>query len=271
MNKEWVKKKNAERRRDFYIYKEEVLNKAKSYDKFRNDEMKNKVIDIISQADFDSDSRKVGFELEFLEHEVIFAYIFEETSIEDHDERLKWYKDNIENITSYMGGYDHLLDSELMEFDGDIIITDPCYIKKNREDWDKCEYGFCMENLGINHYITEDTIWGDWSCAVFTGDTIDDSSKVLGKFCADSGLVSVFDLNEVLKYNPKFDSHITRPWTTTVIKDFKGTVQIVKEEHKWYSKEDKQWNTSYEVKVKGNGHNRVTGEPIIFTSGQTGC
>lgn len=40
------------------------------------------------------------------------------------------------------------------EFDGDIIITDPCYIIRNengitKNDWHYCEYGEYMERLGI--------------------------------------------------------------------------------------------------------------------------
>ena len=154
-----------------------------------------------------------------------------------------------------------------MKFKGDIIITDPCYIIKeiNSEDWDKCDFGDNMEVLGINHYISESTIYGDWSCTTwdlgnkdpkkFADDLCDfyiemertkglhgklsqeyknkleelDSKfsnlKVLGKFCADAGLVAVFLLDEVLKYNPDFRYHINKPWTTTLIKDFDGEIE----------------------------------------------
>jgi len=53
-----------------------------------------------------------------------------------------------------------------------------------------------------------------------------DSGIILGNFCADSGLVGVFLLDEVLKFNPKFDYHITKPWTTTLIKDFDGKIEM---------------------------------------------
>lgn len=37
-----------------------------------------------------------------------------------------------------------------MKFKGDIIITDPCYIiKKDSEDWRKCDYGDNMAALGL--------------------------------------------------------------------------------------------------------------------------
>lgn len=62
-----------------------------------------------------------------------------------------------------------------MEFDGDIIITDPCYIIRakhhgttpiTQDDWDACNYGESMEILGIEHYMTRDTLYGDWSCSL---------------------------------------------------------------------------------------------------------
>lgn len=40
----------------------------------------------------------------------------------------------------------------------------------------------------------------------------------------EAGMVAVFLLDEVLKYNPDFDYHINREWTTTLIKDFDGEV-----------------------------------------------
>lgn len=108
-----------------------------------------------------------------------------------------------------------------MKFKGSIIITDPCYICKDG-DWKKCEYGDKMQVLGIENYICRNTIYGDWSCTTYDTDT----GERVGKFCADAGMVGVFLLDEVLKYNPDFDYHIERPWTTTLIKDFDGEVEF---------------------------------------------
>jgi hypothetical protein len=96
--------------------------------------------------------------------------------------------------------------------------------RANESDWDKCNCGSNMEELGIKNYLTESTIYGDWSCHVFNSDT----KELIGRFCADSGLVSVFLLNEVLAYNPGFDYHINPAFshTTTLIKDFDGEVMI---------------------------------------------
>ena len=165
-----------------------------------------------------------------------------------------------------------------MKFKGTIIITDPCYIvkkctKKNpypfpwttenikapnieemvkkynewedaHDDWTKCMYGGNMEALGIEHYFTESTLYGDWGCTTYkikenpytvinkfaesenTGEDYDISCSKLGEFCADAGLVSVFLLDEVRKYNPDIDKWIKEhPWCVTTIEDFDGNVE----------------------------------------------
>lgn len=146
-----------------------------------------------------------------------------------------------------------------MKFKGDIIITDPCYIIREQhhgaksitdDDWEACNYGDNMEVLGIKNYICRGTIYGDWSCTTFNSDT----NEEIGEFCADAGLVAVFLLDEVLKYNPDFDYHINRPWTTTLIKDFEGEVdfEVIDDEY-----------GEPEVQVVGKGN-------INFVGKQTG-
>lgn len=158
-----------------------------------------------------------------------------------------------------------------MRFDGDIIITDPCYIIKERDgstapkwedflgttkyegmnrkeleavgffenynryeaakeewakthpdDWDRCMCGYDMSVLGLKTYLTDSTVYGDWSCTTFNTDT----EQPIGEFCADSGQVGVFLLEEVLAYNPDFNYHTERTWTTTLIKDFHGEIEL---------------------------------------------
>jgi len=127
-----------------------------------------------------------------------------------------------------------------MKFKGDIIITDPCYIDdKTNTLWDNRDIdiftGDGISKLGFTNYIWDTTIYGDWSCTTYETVigkdpteieelTESDVIKPLGEFCADAGLVGVFLLDEVLKFNPKFDYHINRPWATTLIKDFDGEV-----------------------------------------------
>lgn len=163
--------------------------------------------------------------------------------------------------------------SETVHFDGDIIITDPCYIIRaphngttpiTDDDWHACSYGYDMEVLGIKNYITRDTIYGDWSCTTYNSDT----KESIGSFCADAGLVSVLALDEVLKYNPYFNYHEEKNWTTTLIENFKGDVYI----DVVYLGDDIN-NFDYldlEVRVVGKGVNKITGEPINFITTQTG-
>ena len=121
-------------------------------------------------------------------------------------------------------------------FDGDIVITDPCYIVENwNEDPDMDIYnGFGFDKVFGDTYIYGSTIYGDWSCTVYDcgsqdpKEIIEEADQdsiipvglpVLGEFCADAGLVSVtyLDRSERIK---NYGSHC---WTC--IPDFHGTVQ----------------------------------------------
>lgn len=136
----------------------------------------------------------------------------------------------------------------------DIIITDPCYVvRKDSDDWDKCEYGDKMEVLGIKNYKVRNTIYGDWSCTTFNTDT----KEPIGEFCADAGLVGVFSLKEILEYNPDFDYHIERKWSTTLIKNFTGDVWFKIDTHEGSEYNDKS------VHVVGKGN-------VNFRTEQTG-
>lgn len=247
-----------------------------------------------------------------------------------------------------------------MKFKGDIIITDPCYImrdkkdyidyesrpqwsdymgpklfkdmtieegrsiefrvnkakmelaevqweKENPEDWDICDCGDAMEALGFTNYLTAGTGYGDWSCTTlidspetpeiqqkliaannemfyeynFTGKSPKekiafiegrraeieqmekDSGVVLGHFCADAGLVSVFLLDEVLKYNPKYTDHLNNPHCVTWIKDFDGEVMITSRDYEYLDEETEVLIQDDEVSVVGMGN-------INFYTTQTG-
>lgn len=113
-----------------------------------------------------------------------------------------------------------------------------------KDDWSRCVCGYDMEVLDIHNYITESTICGDWGCSTYK--ITEDPYKVinnlveaekkgedygidvskLGNFCADAGLVSVFLLDEVRKYNPGIDEWIaSHNWCVTTIPDFDGVVE----------------------------------------------
>lgn len=90
-----------------------------------------------------------------------------------------------------------------------------------------------------------------------------DSGIVLGHFCADAGLVSVFLLDEILKYNPDFNYHIERPHTTTLIKDFDGEIIISSRDYEYLDEETNVLVQDDEVSVMGTGN-------INFYTTQTG-
>lgn len=239
-------------------------------------------------------------------------------------------KDKAQTIYDYWqygrgsGIYERYLDSEPHPFEGDIIITDPCYIVKpldrstepqckdffthdrveeyddydsktkksaqyekevkayrdsldkwdeeNERDWVVCGCGRDMSALGLKTWMTRDTLYGDWSCHTFNIDT----KEPIGEFCADAGQVGVFLLDEVLQYNPNYRDHIEKDWTVTLIKDFKGTVQFIVNEHKGIWEDDSEYHkkgdtwVDYEVQVVGEGINTITNEPIRFITTQTG-
>ena len=139
------------------------------------------------------------------------------------------------------------------------------YRKNNISDWDLSNCGTSMEALGIKNYIRRDTLYGDWSCTTYNSDT----NEKIGNFCADAGMVGVFLLDEVLKYNPDFNYHIERPWTTTLIKDFDGEVDfevihtdgVYEDDTEFHSKGERWEDDSVSVVGKGN---------INFETRQTG-
>lgn len=118
--------------------------------------------------------------------------------------RLEWLTfDNVIRIMS--------LQDNKFTIKGDIVITDPCYVK-----YDKTQF----------HY-ERDTIYGDWSCT-----TVDENNNILGYFCADSGMVGVYLLDYISNKNILFE----KPHLATIIKNFDGDInfKISKQEEEYY-------------------------------------
>jgi hypothetical protein len=171
-------------------------------------------------------------------------------------------KDMVKKALDYERYHDQMLKPK--RFDGDIVITDPAYIIGSEWDNDPdmdIYNGFGFEKAFGDTYIYGSTIYGDWSCTVYSCGDQDPKEIIekanrerlvpinlpeLGKFCADTGLVSVtyLDKSENIK---NFGSHC---WT--MISNFHGTVQ-------YYRKDD----TIYIVGISDSGMNN-------FVSFQTG-
>lgn len=320
MDKEWIEARKAEAREKFEKERQRIKKEITEFGKFFPD-MEKTILQNIDSLQYDDE--QLWYKMNDLETDLRFSW--RSTNIDEIDLYLEWVKKlDFDKFRACCSNYERYADGELIEFDGDIIITDPCYIVKERDesdrpkwgdfhpyesiyeypdyneetklsemfrknadalskadrewkrkhpdDWDVCGCGSNMESLGVQKYMTRDTLYGDWSCTTFDTDT----GEPIGEFCADAGLVSVFDLAEVLAYNPDFDYHTERKWTTTLIKDFKGTVQFVvkhiegvyEDDTKWWSKGEK-WE-DYVVEVVGHGINKITGRPINFVGKQTG-
>lgn len=157
-----------------------------------------------------------------------------------------------------------------MKFKGTIIITDPCYLGSGNkflesiDHWyEETDLGEHLHKIGLTSYISESTLYGDWSCFTYKGTKEEalpkikewntfyfnfitdkcnlDSDKVqslyneeretfvnnntYGEFCADSGQVCVCYLEEVLKFNPNFKEWAdSHKWCVTIIENFDGDV-----------------------------------------------
>lgn len=285
MNKQWVESNKSEYRKELDERYNKLVKLLNATDVLSDDEKKYAIDLLTDDSLHDETSWSCRVLLEVMTNspcdDTNASYLLEHKFLNSLNPASKRYFEAVRDANQ---NFDHLLDSEPIVFDGDIIITDPCYIIRSghhgskpitHNDWYSCNYGSNFEVFGITHYMTRDTLYGDWNCTVFDRDT----DKQLGEFCADSGQVSVFLLDEVLKYNPNFNYHIEKPWTTTLIKGFKGEVQFVVEEVKGvYSTDCEDFTqhhagdtwTEYHVKVMGQGINKTTNESINFYSTQTG-
>ena len=56
-----------------------------------------------------------------------------------------------------------------MKFKGTIVITDPCYLDNggDLDLWEASQYGEDLSVFGCTQWISENTIYGDWSCTTY--------------------------------------------------------------------------------------------------------
>ena len=251
--------------------KERAEKKKAIYEK-EYQEMNHRIIDTILSFPLLSEDEKKEC-LENIDNEEFIVSLQTRISIntymeDDPEKRNLWKKfqedldlDTYSGMLRYPCFYSgtYYLDSEPVHFKGDIIITDPCYIERDDRELDRDQ-----KDRLFKPYMERDTIYGDWSCTTYDEKT----NEVLGKFCADSGMVGVFLLDDVLTYNPKFNFHTDNPHTTTWIPDFDGIVQFVVNEVEFTYENEK--HIDYELHVVGHGINMKDGREIHFITQQTG-
>lgn len=167
---------------------------------------------------------------------------------------LKLGFDVLSQCKNSLNNLKNVLDSQWIDIEGDVVITDPCY---TTDEW-------CDDFL-YELPLCRDTIYGDWSCTTFDKKT----KEIIGEFCADAGMVCVDTLDNILKRKPQFLEEYGE-WCRTIIKNFKGKVRfkIICRNEERDNEKFNMWN--YEVRVEGEGINSVTGEDIQFITSQTG-
>lgn len=116
---------------------------------------------------------------------------------------------------------------------GDVVITDPCYLVHGYMFDGCCNWMTALSIMDLNPFIQTSTIYGDWSCTTYDCTHIKNggTNQPIGEFWADSGMVCVCELSNLLSKNPSFEQWIKEhDWCITVIKNFDGEVQINKYE-----------------------------------------
>lgn len=278
MKHEWVEQKNKEYHEQFKDYPQALVDEWNRIPEWAKNTIDRRIVDVeiklfeaLAKLNEEPDSFDVHRLVTETDSGSFFVKWYINHDIEmgaDSDEALKKISKEFEKLRDMAKKYeefleykDYYLEAEdrIMEFDGDIIITDPCYLSHNMSNDERKKFECC--DIGSHGIIgiESNTYYGDWRCTTFVPET----NVKLGGFCADAGMVCVADLVSVLKFNPKYNDHLEKPWCATWIKNFKGVVRIAIDENK------ERW-PAYIVHVVGHGVNKETGETIEFDTVQTG-
>lgn len=128
-------------------------------------------------------------------------------------------------------------------FNGDIIITDPCYLANgdDEKDYKAIEE---IEDFGLSSL----TFCGDWDCEVINAET----NEKLGEFSSDCGFVCVTLLSKILEYNPEYNDY--KSFLATLIPNFSGKIFFTLHE----DEED-----TY-LRINGDGIDTKTNKPLKF-------
>ena len=227
MTHEWVEQKNKEYREQFKDYPQALVDEWNRIPEWAKSIIDRCVVDVeiklfkaLAKLNEEPDSFDVHRLVTETDSDSFFVKWYINHDIEmgaDSDEALKKISKEFEKLRDMAEKYEEFLEykdryleaeDRIMEFDGDIIITDPCYLSHNMSNDERRKFECCdISSHGIIG-IESNTYYGDWGCTTFVPET-----KVkLGEFCADAGMVCVADLASVLKFNPKYNDHLEKPW-----------------------------------------------------------
>lgn len=85
-----------------------------------------------------------------------------------------------------------------MIFKGTIVITDPCYLDADMDQdlWEASGYGDDLSVFGCSQWICKDTIYGDWSCTTYKGNS-KEISKVVEEIISLERELDTLDENDL--------------------------------------------------------------------------
>jgi len=237
-------------------------------------ELQMKILESVDVLNLTTNQEKYIKELIVKKPYLVDAYTLMDLNV-DKQTAKDWFENNnfkkYEKENSYFftkkDSFFEYLDTEKIELDGDVLITDPCYIVDDDDDWERSDYGKHFEKIGITNFVTHDTIYGDWSCSMFDTET----DEKVGDFCADAGMVTIISLDQAMNYNKTgVKALLKKDWCATIVKNFKGTGQIKIKEVQWEDKETKELHTDYEAYVELIGIDKTTNKNVKYISKQTG-
>ena len=288
MDRIWVDKRNEKAANTYFdgVAKISAYISSKRAENFSFDDYREKdILEIIAQATIaENDRSRVDLSKLYLS---LYGFLaFNDEVVHDLDALYgEGFSRRYAELTPFNpNAYDIYL-SETFDLDhADYIVTDPCYIElpwdfnsgeaEPARFWDD-EFKAAMPSLRMR-----DTLYGDWGCTVFDVtekdfDEMGDEERinaVVGRFCADAGMVCVVRYDEVAAYNPKFIEELEAARDTQlgslhacVIRDFAGKCSFDVVEEKY--EHDGKIYTDYTLHVAFEGEQ--AGRPVKFESIQT--
>ena len=134
----------------------------------------------------------------------------------------------------------YTVEQEMIADNDTLVITDPCYIMKD-EHWEQwLDMEFTKNPIGLDKYLREyhnfgeliaaDTGVGDWSNEVINTTT----GEMIGRFCADAGMVIVCTLSDLTNYG--YDEDKIKRYEgnggVAIIPNYSGHIRLCYEENK---------------------------------------
>lgn len=190
MTHEWVEQKNKEYHEQFKDYPQALVDEWNRIPEWAKSVIDRCVVDVeiklfeaLAKLNEEPDSFDVHRLITETGSDSFFVKWYINHDIEesvDSDEVLKKISKEFEKLRNMAEKYEEFLkykdryleaEDRIMEFDGDIIITDPCYLSHNMSNDERRKFECCdISSHGIIG-IESNTYYGDWSCTTFVPET----------------------------------------------------------------------------------------------------